>query len=457
MFLENIYQHSPVMMQNLMTSVYGYKLYRLRYTGQYSNYLEQVRKSQWLTDNELAMLQKQKLISLLDYAKKFVPFYANNIESKDYYKDQSIEEILAGIPILSKEVVKNRPDDFVSSETEKDKLNVIYTSGSTGTPLKIYTTPDTLQLNYAYFTRTLDWAGCALREKSITFAGRTIVPTEQKEPPYWRVNPIMNNTLFSSYHISDKTLNSYIRKIENIMPVFIDSYPSAIYTIANYIERNNVEHRINPKAIITSSETLLDHHREIVERVFNCKIFDQYGNAEMAAFISQCELGNYHVNADYGIVEVIDDTGSPVAVGEPGNLICTGFVNRTMPLIRYRIGDSICMDNNKCDCGRSMPVVKTLLGRTDDIIKTADGRLIGRLDPIFKGLSGIKETQIVQTTINNIELHIVKDFDYKDEILKTLITQLKSRIGNDIEIEVVFLNSIKRTKAGKFKSVVSKV
>ena len=189
----------------------------------------------------------------------------------------------------------------------------------------------------------------------------------QVEPPFWRKNWVMRNTLFSSYHISERNLGAYVDELKKIEPVFIDSYPSAIFSIGKFLLDRGIEAGIAPKAIITSSETLLDNQREVIEKAFHSRVFDQYGSAEMVGFINQCEKGSYHINPEYGIVEIIKEDGEPAKDGEPGELVCTGFVNSTMPLIRYKTGDSAIA------CEDMMPLWEGI--SCGEVNPRSDGRL----------------------------------------------------------------------------------
>ena len=214
---------------------------------------------------------------------------------------------------------------------------------------------------------------------------------------------------------------------------------------------------IYPKAIITSSETLFDYQREIIEEVFNCHVYDQYGCAEQVVFISQCEKETYHIHPEFGIVEFLREDDSRANPGETARLICTGFTNMAMPLIRYDIGDSGIFSDEKCSCGRRFPVIEHLVGRTDDIIITRDGRQIGRLDPVFKGLQTIKEAQIVQEDFDKIILRIVPGSKFQKHEAEVIALELKKRLGSRTHIEIDIVSEIPRTAAGKFRSVISKV
>ena len=128
-----------------------------------------------------------------------------------------------------------------------------------------------------------------------------------------------------------------------------------------------------------------------------------------------------------------------------------------MPLIRYDTGDSAILSKRKCECGLNFPVVESILGRKDDLLITPSGKMVGRLDPVFKGLAHIKETQIIQESIDKISVNIVKEQGFVDDIAETLKKELKRRMGDDVEISIVYVESIPRTKSGKFRSVISHI
>ena len=298
------------------------------------------------------------------------------------------------------------------------------------------------------------WHGIQFGMKRATFCGRIIVPPNQNTPPYWRYDKFQNNYLFSSYHMSQNNLEHYYEKLLQIEPKQIDGYPSSIYTLARYILDKKLS-PIKPIAVLTSAETLGMNQREIIEQAFGCKVADQYGSSEMSLFVSQCEFGTYHVNPDYGIIEVLDKEGNSVPYGSPGEAVCTSFINKTMPLIRYRLGDIITISDSTCKCGRNFPVMTEIIGRKDDILLTSDGRPIGRLDPVFKGQLDIKETQIIQDNYNHITLNIVKGDNFNDKSIKILKYEISKRVGSDMNIDFNFIKNIPRDKNGKFRSVIS--
>ena len=249
-------------------------------------------------------------------------------------------------------------------------------------------------------------------------------------------------------------MSDYADALRRFRPQLIDSYPSSIEPIARYVRDRAIE--IRPRAIITSSETLYPETRALLSEAFHCPVYDHYGAAEMAALVTQCSAGSYHVNPEFGIVELLRN-GSPVRPGEEGEVVATGFINPVMPLIRYATGDSAIQGEPGCGCGLAFPVIERILGRTDDVLVAPDGRRIGRLDPIFKSVSGLVETRIVQDRTDHVRVETVMEQPLAPHEEATLLRELRTRLGPTMAVDVVRVPRIERTRSGKFQSVVNLV
>ena len=455
--VERIYYMSPIALQNWLISAYGYKLYRERYGGNHDKYMRLLLQSQWYDDQQIQRQVDERFLNIVGHAVKTVPFYrdwlqAEGIDVREISGAQDIKKL----PIISKEHIRESPQNYLADGFRQSDLIVINTSGTSGKTLKICVDKDSRRHSYAFFTRLKLWAGIRGWPTSVTFAGRTIVPPDADHPPFWRRNLATNNYLFSSYHLSWHNLKYYVEMLQKIRPYFIDSYPSSIYIVARYMKEKGLG-ELYPKAIITSSETLLDYQREIIEEVFQCPVYDQYGAAEQVVFVSQCEKGTYHIHPEFGIVEFLREDGSDAMPGEPARLICTGFTNRAMPLIRYDIGDVGMRSDVKCRCGRNFPVIEKIVGRNEDLLITPDGRQVGRLDPIFKGLQSIKEAQIIQEDYDKVVVKVVPGSGFCESDSKVIIKELRKRLGSQVSVTLSIVNSVPRTSAGKFKAVISKV
>jgi phenylacetate-CoA ligase len=251
-------------------------------------------------------------------------------------------------------------------------------------------------------------------------------------------------------------LGAYVDKLTEIRPALIIGYPSSLHALATYCTRHGIT-TVRPRLVITTAETLLDLQRQVIEEAFGCRVADQYGSTEMVHFVSQCEAGGYHVHPEHGIVEIVDATGRRAPPGVRGEVVCTGLVNRSMPLIRYRLGDQATLADGRCPCGRAFPLLREIHGRNEDVVFTADGRPLGRLDPVFKGAEGIEETQIVQSDVDSLDIYVVASDRFTAIEQSKLAEQLRSRIGDGTALKFHRVPSIAREGNGKFRAVVSRV
>ncbi|MBA2882997.1 phenylacetate-CoA ligase [Desulfosalsimonas propionicica] len=454
-FLENIYMAVPSPCQNLLVSLYGIKLQFNRYGGIYETTLNEAMQRERVGREAVLAYAESMLIHTIAKAVKNVPYY------RELFKEQNLSlndiksfEDIKKIPLLEKQVLRENPQKLVDGHCNAKRLQVVHTTGTTGSPLKIYCNDRARQKNYAYFDRFLINAGIDPKGKKATLGGRVIVPPSQAKKPFWRYSYYQNNLLFSSYHLSDENIPLYIKKLYEFQPHYIDAYPSSIFFIADYAARNCIDLTGITSNIVTSAETLFDEQRAVIESVFDAHVFDQYGAAEMCVSIGQCQSGNYHVYSDYGFLEFLREDGSDALPGEEAELVCTGYINEVMPLIRYRIGDKGVLSTKNCNCGSPFPVLEKLVGRIDDMILTPEGKRIGRLSPVLKGFP-VREAQYIQESIDKLEVWIVKDELYNKRTEADVLKELRKRLGNSMEIQIKYVSAIPRGKGGKLRSVIS--
>lgn len=454
---DKLYFASPLWMQNLAVSVYGAQLRRQRRSSHGRRRLLELRVSERFNREQLHRLQEQRFLDLVALALREVPFYrrwavANHVRPEDFCCLDDIRRL----PVIGKEQVREDPGSFVVEARRYARgIFELSTSGTTGTPLTIFCDRDSRAEHYAFFARLRGWFGVGSGDWRATFLGRIIVAPSDKSGPFWRYDLPQRNVLFSSYHLSEPLLPYYVDKLSQLAPAEVFGYPSSLAAVAGFSIRLGA-HLPRPKLVMTTAETLLPHQRELIEAAFGAPVVDQYGCTEMAFFCSQCESGTMHVHPEHGVVEVLDAGGEPCAHGMAGRLIATGFVNRTMLLLRYDVGDTIVMaPSGSCGCGRAFPVVKEVVGRTDDLLYAPDGRPLGRLDPILKGRSGICETQIEQVAPNRVIIRVVPDASFDERCRDEIAYEFRKRAGSDMAVEVHTVTEIRRSPTGKFKAVMN--
>ena len=165
-----------------------------------------------------------------------------------------------------------------------------------------------------------------------------------------------------------------------------------------------------PRGIISSAQTLSQESREIIERAFHAKVFDKYGSCEFSGIAHECEVhAGYHVNAESYIVEIVRD-GKPVAPGEVGEVLITDLTNRSVPMIRYALGDLVTATDRLCPCGRGLPLIGAVQGRVQSIIIGTNGSFLpGAFFPHAQDYGHIlRQFQVVQERLGAIEFNIVE-------------------------------------------------
>jgi phenylacetate-CoA ligase len=452
MDMSALYRLLPRPLQNAALTAFGYRQHLVRYGQSLPVHYGAQELLRTAPYGDVRAVQESRFRALIEHAARYVPHY------RDLFRRQGIDPTALTIdnfsqylPILSKAELVAAPHRF-QSEHFSNRAISLFTSGTSGSPLPVICAPEARAMNYAFYRAMLLRHGGDVRDRSATLAGRLLVGKNERHS--FVRKDFYNRTLYlSSYHLNDATLPGYIRALQQWRPIYIDSYPSAIAVIADYINRKSINHGLGLKFVLTSSETLTEHDRNNITKAFHCPVVDQYGCTEMAVWASGDAAVGYDVDSLYSLVEF-----SPAADTEGHSIICTGLLNFAMPLIRYDIGDQVA----GVQTVESQPFYgqkfRTILGRQDDMIVTSDGRRIGRMDPAFKGLSGIVKAQIIQNTLTDIEVLTVPDRGAdRGDVIAKLVANIRDRTSSDMNVSVRFVEDIPLTKSGKFKSVISRV
>ncbi|WP_328184809.1 phenylacetate--CoA ligase family protein [Marinobacter sp. OP 3.4] len=446
---EKIYLKSPEWAKSLAVSMYGKIQYRKRYSGSYQQLLETVRSTHTWTTKKIYDYQCERMHNMLAYCYEKIPYYHKLFINHGLtINDITNLDDLKKIPILKKDVLRSSPQEF--RPANRKLVHASHkTSGSTGTPVAIDVDEETYKLAMALLVDFEERNGVPFGARRATFAGRIIKSTDNLTPPFWKYNSAENQLLFSSYHLNTNTFPHYREKLRQFAPLELIGYPSAIYEIANHYHLKGIVPEFRPKLIVTNSENLLNWQRERIEAVFNCKVRDYYSTAEYLNFAGEDDEGIYHSNPLPGITEL-----EPLESGEGQHkLIMTSLTNTAMPLVRYDVGDlAVPAPGNELSSG--IPRLSEIEGRIDEYIETQDGRKIGRVSQIFKGVPGIKEAQIVQHKCGEAQFNIVSETEKNTLAESMIIENSKLRLGEDFKVTINYQSRIPRQKNGKFRFVL---
>lgn len=458
---EQIYAKLPIFAQNWAVNYQGWSFERKRSRPDLiEKHLAFLLESQWWTEEQFREYQVRRLQETLKIAFETTD-YGRELQASlgCQPEDFKAPEDVRRLPILEKSRLRGHEKEFVNHTADLTQCTQVKTSGTTGTPLKAYENADSFAARLAYVARLRTWAEVPnpVHPHRAQFTGRTIVPDSQPpfQPPHWRANRPNDALLFSTVHIGEKTIRGYAEALCRFEPTLIDGYPSAILMVARLAKLQGLT-LPRPKAIIVSAETLLPEHRSEIVEAFGCRVFDQYASSEPSCFWMDNEHGEMLQSPEYGISEIIKSDGSPAEPGEEGEVVVTSFLNSVMPLLRYRVGDvAVPGVPGAASCGRKMPRVLSISGRRDDILYVPERGYVGRLDPVFKGLSNMVETQIVQESLDSIVILLVPAPEYKAADGEQLVRNLREKVGHQVAVELKVVEMIPRGPNGKFRSVVS--
>jgi phenylacetate-CoA ligase len=431
-----------------------YPIGQLRWPEKTFEILRLLNNSQWWSLSELKHFQYKRLQALLKHAYQNTPYY-HRLFNQLGLKPEDIRNVedLQQLPILTKEIIRNNLDDLVVKDP-KLKISPDATSGSTGEPMRFFADKRRDAWNMAAAYREWLWAGYEVGDKIACFWRAPEHMTFQKRI----YNLTHRRIVLDTFNMTERDLDEYFQTLRKFRPKVIQGYTSALYLIARYLEHRGVDD-IKPKVVLTSSEMLFDYQRETIERVFGCEVFDYYGGRDTTLQAGECpEHCGYHLAIETSIVEFIKE-GQQVSSGELGKIVITDLFNYAMPFIRYEIGDLGVPSDEMCSCGRGLPLMKAIEGRTTDLLRRSDGGYIS--SPGFTVALGklkkIKQFQIIQKKIGSVTVKVVKGTHYTDEDSELLEQVVKRYLGEDTKIDIQFVDSIPTAPSGKYRFTISEV
>lgn len=429
---------------------------RLREGRSFRNISSYLKETEVFSKEEIGQLQLGKLRYVLRESYLNVAYYRRVFDSIGLdINGRFRAEDITTIPFLTKDILSQGRGDFISKRSKKVFLRKATTGGTTGKAIELYRDLYSINFENAVVWKQRAWAGVRHDDRRATMRGEVVVPGSRKRPPFWRYDSLGKELILSSYHISRDNVRYYVEALKRFRPVYIEAYPSSLAILAKFIKESGLE-GVSFKAAIVSSETLDDYKKALIEEVFNCKVYNFYGNSERVVAIATCPAGSYHILPEYGYTEFLDCNGN----NGYKELIGTSFINMSMPLIRYRTGDVVVPSEEECGCGRKSQIVKKIIGRINDFIVTPDGRFITMMESVASvdnALSNTIESQILQEDRETIKVKVVPTKHFSAADRDRLTSSIKSRIGCNMKIYVETVDSIERTESGKLRQVISNI
>lgn len=391
-----------------------------------------------MSAEELDRYNEDRFLRLVRHAYANSPFYKELYDSAgvDINEIKSLGDIHK-LPVVTKDMLRKNSERALTVSPRKAVKG--YTSGSTGTPLTLYSSWEAIRMSRAYNYYIRKRQGFTMGERLVSLRGNL-----GKDDFKLRVH-IANTLNLSSYDINAKTVSKYYDEIKHFRPKAIEGYPSSLYALALFMKERNLT--LNIPLIFTSSESLFDYQRTVIEKQLGGEVFDHYGMSERVLYISETPSHDCYSQAPgYSLVEVLDD-----------GVIGTSLINFDFPLIRYKVNDILEVMEDEGNSLSSLKV-KSIQGRVEDYVEALDGSRVMRLCFVFKDAQNVKYAQIVQREDSFVEVRIVPDEGFNEENKEFIRQNLISRVGeNNLNYGFFMIDESEliKSKAGKLKFVIN--
>lgn len=450
-YLKRLLTTAPSSVNDIAKLAYDFVPPSMKYGKDYRTYLSLFKHSDLWDKRRLLDYQESQLRKLITHCYTSVPYYSDIFNQQGLKPDDinTIED-LRKLPFLTKEIVRRHKRRLRATNVSSFNMEPEITSGSTGVALDFDIDTATRAMERALSLRQLLWLGY---EKGDVIA-------EIKEDSFADPNklysyfPASKQIRFSFFRADESKLATIVEVLRKYRPTFLKAYPSSLYVIARWMERNK---KTIPsiRYVLTSSENLYPSIKEQAEKVFKAPVVDHYGQNEQVAYAFQCRVAQgYHVQGEQCIMELVPNDGDRTEI------VSTSLTNLGMPFVRYKTGDIAIASDDVCPCGRKHPIISEISGRETELIITPEGNIVApvAMDYAFYHLEEIREGQIIQEELNTLRVKIVPWEGFCDRTKDILRKQLNSYLDSPkMELIIDEVDEIPRTNRGKRPFVISKI
>ena len=435
-----------------------YPLWTLRAHPAYLTYRSRFERQQYMSKQSLERLQLRQVQSLVLYAYRYCPYYRMQMDRLNITPlDIRALSDMKQLPVLTKQAIQDYGTDLLSRKVPENKRLPNKTGGSTGSPLQFWVDKERFDSRRASTDRHNAWAGFRPGDWYAHLWGARI-DTENVGGVSrlgLRQKLLYRNLTLNTSSVSKADIDEFIVLLRKYRPRHLLAYAQSAVFFAEHCRKSEIRD-IHFDSIITTAEVLRDDQKMFLEETFSGKVFNRYGCREVSVIASECEYHTgLHVNADVLYVEIEQQPGLPLGYGR---ILVTDMLNRSMPLIRYEIGDvSSWTEDQNCACGRKLPMLSTIEGRTTDFISLPDGRSVSgpALTLVIADMPNIRQAQFVQRSDGSLILRVVPDKEFSNETIAALQQRLTPYLRSQVPLEIQPVSKIHQEVSGKYRFVIS--
>jgi phenylacetate-CoA ligase len=413
---------------------------------------------------EIKNFQEHKLKELLLYLQKHSVFYQRHFaaHSIDIASVNTLDD-LQRIPPTTKDDLQQNNWDFLAAP-KSEIVEFASTSGTLGKPVTIALTDNDLH-RLAY-------------NECISFACADGTPDDLYQLMLTLDRQFMAGI---AYYEGIRKLGAGLVRvgpglpamqwetIERLKPTALVAVPSFIVKLIEYARQNGIDpNKSSVKKAICIGEGLrtaafdLNIIGQKIKDSWNIDLYSTYASSEMQTAFTECKHGaGGHHHPELLIVEVLDDQGTPVPAGEPGEVTITTLGVEGMPLLRYKTGDIAVAYTEPCACGRTSLRLGPVLGRKQQLIKLKGTTIYPPgIFELLNEMSSIRDYVVEASTgelgTDELKLHLLVSEEMKDDIKKRLSTIFQSRLRVVPEIYFANASELEKLQFGKMDRKIRK-
>lgn len=419
----------------------------------------ELEETQWWAPERLHELQLARLRELLMHAKERVPYYRDLFAGIGF--DPSgigSPADLAGLPFLTKDTIRANGDRLKSDDAKA--LKRLSTTGSSGDPLQFHIGPARVTHDVAAKWRATRWWGVDIGDPEIVAWSSPIELSTQDRVRRVR-DRLFRTRLLSTQALTIQKMDQFLNDIRIFRPKMLFGYPSSLTLIAQRAsERGLRMDDLGVKVAFVTAERTYPHQRDVIGQVFRCAVADGYGGRDSGFIAHECPAGGLHITAEDIMVEIVDGEGRLLPPGQAGEVVVTQLFTHDFPFIRYKNGDVAVLDNKVCSCGRGLPLIREVQGRTNDFLVSANG---GRIHDIafamlLRDMPGVRQFKIIQETLQEVRLQLVTGPDFDRPRQKSKIESVfRNHLGDGLKLNIDYVSRIEPERTGKYRYVISHV
>jgi phenylacetate-CoA ligase len=420
--------------------------------------LRRLEQSQWWSPEQIEAARVERLRGFLQQIGRTVPYY-RDLFARVGFEPSALRSVsdLQALPLLTKPLIREHVEALKADGA--GPLTRYNTGGSSGEPLIFYMDRSRKSHDVGAKWRATRWWGVDIGDPELVVWGSPVELGAQDRVRRWR-DAVMRSRLLPAFEMSTANLTRFVAEIRRTRPAMIFGYPSSLALIAAHARRTGVRlDDVGIRVAFVTSERLYDEQRARISQVFGCPVANGYGARDAGFIAHECPEGSMHISAEDLIVETVRPDGRPSPEGQPGEIVVTHLATPGFPFVRYRTGDVGVLSTKRCACGRGLPVLAEVQGRTTDFVIARDGTVMHGLALIYtvRDLPGVERFKILQESLDRTEVHVVTTPAFGLEQESRIVRDFKARLGDPVDVIVRRVAEIPQEKSGKYRYVVSKV